>query len=196
MRTLKFTESWIYFITNHSVCLAMMPLPPPLPCPASNLRSNLSMSKASTLTLASKGFWYLALVNATWQPQGHHYGAIQVKEAPTVLLTMAKTWMALSSWSTLRPCLWRPQVKIKPYKLSPYCPTDHGKDLKGLIHLEANNSETYSLSSSAGSHHDPWVVDVGEAGGGDGDGNLHGGLPRHFNNHFELLVFAQLTFQG
>ena len=55
------------------------------------------MSKASTLTLASNGFWYLALVNATWQPQGHHYGAIQVKEAPIVLLTMAKTWMALSS---------------------------------------------------------------------------------------------------
>ena len=90
-----------------------MPLPPPpSPCPATLLRSNLSMSKASTstLTLASKGFWYLALVNATWQPQGHHYGAIQVKEAPTVLLTMAKTWRALSFWSTLRPCLWRPQV--------------------------------------------------------------------------------------
>ena len=103
MGILEFIENGIYFITNHSVSLlAMRPLPPPSPCPASLLRSNLSMSKASTLTLASKGFWYLALVNATWQPQGHHYGAIQVKEAPTVLLTMAKTWMALS---TLRPCL-------------------------------------------------------------------------------------------
>ena len=93
MGILEFIENGIYFITNHSVSLlAMRPLPPPSPCPASLLRSNLSMSKASTLSLASKGIWYLR----TQQPQGDHYGAIQVKEAPNVLLTMAKTWRALS----------------------------------------------------------------------------------------------------
>ena len=60
MGILEFIENGIYFITSHSVSLlAMRPLPPPSPCPASLLRSNLSMSKASTLTLASKGFWFL-----------------------------------------------------------------------------------------------------------------------------------------
>ena len=87
-------EFTLLSITVSLTTLVMMPLPPPSPCRASLLRSNLSMSKAPTLTVAFKGFWYL---NATWQPQGHHYGAIQVKEAPTVLLNMAKTWMALSS---------------------------------------------------------------------------------------------------
>ena len=54
--------------------------------------------------------------------------------------------------------------------------------------------------SSLGSHQRALGVDGGGGGGGDGDGNLQGtGLPRHFNNHLELLadvVFAHLTFQG
>ena len=113
--TLKFTENGIYFIINQSesyYCLVMMPLPPPSPWPASLLRSNLSMSKASTstLTLASKGFWKLNVI------------------------------MAASGLS-----LW-----YHPGQSSPYCPTDHGKDLEGIIILI--NPEAMPLKATSKNH--------------------------------------------
>ena len=56
--------------------------------------------------------------------------------------------------------------KITPCKLSPYCPTDHGKDLEGLIHFVTNI--LILLPNSLGSHQRACGVDdVGGAGGGE-----------------------------